>query len=260
MGVHVKFESTMPKFAKSHQKRKTVKFSRLEYSALAQVCRIMILKRTIEYHLDCWGEPFEPYTAQTLRKKKSSRGSEIINEEYERMTVILRKLADRMRSGRAKPDEIKSLRASMGHFRSELNKLANEFYASPAMKADREAVNLTDSGKMLHGLQIKGTLKFAEVVAPEKAARLISKGVTHQRYDEKKRRHGTLPARPFVGLSNREREWIRREFVEPIMWNYIQFVIYYHCGGDRPEQLVPSQIANKMLRKIPTRSDEMRRA
>ncbi len=248
MGFRVKLETTLPDRVRHFAKSGKVRFTRLEYDAIAQMIKVLTIIRTREYCLDEWGEAFAPYTWQTLQKKKPK---DIENSIYPYMTLmrIKDKLVKKLKSGKVKAKYIKTIKAQIMHFWGEISEVAKAFYGGDSTKGEREKVNLTKSGKMLNSLISKGTQDFAEVSIKVRYGRWIAHGVKGNRKGK-----GPLPARPFVGLSTAEYRWLNENFTKKVLWNFIEMFVASLYGERRPDQKSPSELANEALRKRPKKN------
>ena len=231
---------------KKFPRQKAMLLTRDDYAAIAELMKVAIKLRTREYHLDNRGQPFEEYTMSTWVKKRRKDPNFV--SPWDEFEEVVQKLVDRLE--RAATEEEKApIRRSLGHFRTKIRAIKDFWY-----KEEREAadVTLTDTGKMLDNMAASGNGARARVDAGGPVARWQSKGVTNDREGK-----GQLAARPFVGITNAEDDWIMADVVQPFLDFFAEELGRILFKGENPATRPNGrQVVSKALRDMPTKNEE----
>lgn len=239
-----------------------LKLTRSEYQTIAELIKVMIILRTREYHLSAECKPFTPYSWQTERRYRSKKSAQ--GTTWERASYIVEHLGARLASmlrQRGKDKEIAALRAQIGHFRKEINELQKEYYSELAKSAND--VDLTRSGRMLDETVAKATSNAAVVQTKEKWGDWIQRGVprgaTGEDRDPNAREgKGTLPMRPWCGITDAELKWLHEKIIRPIFEWYTKALHELVLGRPAPARPNAARLAISALRDKPQMNDELR--
>ena len=208
---------SLPKKAK---KKKQTLITRDEYAQIARLMVDIIILRTRGYGISTTGEAFVPYSPSTAAKKKGITDADAPWAELQSTLDKLVARLERMTEG----EEAKAaLRRSISHFRWEIVQERKAF----GEKLVRETkVDLTDRrhaaslGRepMLEMFDMSSTTQKARIYNRNGIARLFAKGTNiRKRKGDNSGLTGSMPARPFIGLTDAEEEWIMRDFVQPLI-------------------------------------------
>lgn len=229
------------------------KITKGEYQVIATLIYLMIVERTRDYHLNAYCEPFVDYAWETERKKHPVE----IDESWSSAQYILDQLKARISreaQKRARPEVIKAIQRQIGHFQTEINEAQKAFYTARAKEAND--VNLIETGRMLDSIEAKGSANAARVKAKVRWANWIQKGVAAAKRQGK----GALPARPFVGISDAELDWLYEHVLRPLYVWYADSLKQILTGGTPPPRPNAARLAMSAKRDKPTINDEKRMA
>lgn len=231
--------------------------SREEYAGLAMLLADMIKIRTRVYNLDAKGKPFKPYSASYLRHKKPVSDDQ---SPWADLKVILDKITERYeRRETTAPEHVKAaFRAQIAHFWHEINQKKMTYYEELAQQT---AVDLTKSGELLNQLSQSSSKQKARVYADKSYAKWLAVGTKPQdRTDPetgKSYHRDRMPARPFMGVTSKELEWILEEYVQPFI-DFLQLELGKVLFGTPARDVRPNpmQVTRKAWVKRPDEHEE----
>jgi len=227
------------------------KLDRAEYQVIASLIQIMIRDRTQKYHLDAYCKPFIEYSWLTEKSKRPLIGEASWSAAEYILRALQGKLAAEARK-RSRPEVLQAIRRQIGHFQTEINEAQEAYYSALAKNAND--VNLTKTGRMLDSLEAKGTSNAARLKVKCKWGDWNQRGVAAA----KRQGRGELPARPFVGITDAELNWIFEKILEPLYKWYaseLAAMVQGKRGTARPNA---ARLAIDALRDKPTPNEERR--
>ena len=208
-------------FPKKKRRPKATLITRDEYAQIARLMVDVIRLRVRVYGVSLDGTPFTPYSPSTAAHK---RGVEDAEAPWAELQATLDKLVARLE--RLQEGEDKSaVRRSIGHFRAQIvaeRKKYGEMLVRTTKVdlSDRKAAAKTGRKPMLDSFDESATVQKARIYNTCGYARWFLKG-TKSHMIKKGDRAGQMlagmPARPFLGLTDAEEEWLMREFVQPLI-------------------------------------------
>lgn len=246
-------------FPRKRRRPRATLLTRDDYAQIARLMVDVIRLRARVYGVALDGHPFTPYSPATAVKKRRIAPDDA---PWAELQATLDKLVARL--DRLPNDERKAaVRRSIGHFRQQINEQKRQYGESIVRSTkvdltDRAAAARTGRQPMLDAFDQSATVQKARIYNTCGYARWFLRGTKAHRGPNGQTIPG-MPARPFLGLSDAEVEWILRDFVQPLVdYLGLEFARLFSEGVADDVRPDPCTLFRRAWQRKPTPQDESR--